>query len=382
MTRTIKHACITLAATLLLAACGPKATVEEAPVARVEGERVIYPESDTRIKAFVSAAAQTDMATALQLGGRIVWDEERTVRLYPAFNGRVAKIIAKPGDVVKPGQALASLASPDFGQAQADAARANADFALAEKNLARMRELHAHGVAAQKDLQSAEADYARAISERDRTSRRVAMYGGSAAGVDQQLTLKSPIAGVVVERNVNPGQEVRPDQMGNTPAMFVVTDPTRLWVQLDAGERDLAGVKPGQKIKLTTNAYPGQTFDARIDTVADFIDPNTRTIKVKGSLANTDRKLKGEMFANAEIATQGDGGIRVPVRAVFLSGNQKYVFVEEKPGRYLRVRVETGPEQKGMVQILTGLNPAQRVVVQGNLLLQEIYQAARKPGAS
>ena len=382
MTRTIRHGWTALAATLLLAACGPGATVEDAPAAKIDGERVVYAESDPRIKAFASVTPQTGMATALQLSGRIVWDEERTVRMYPAFNGRVAKIIARPGDVVKAGQALATLASPEFGQAQADAARASADFTLTEKNLARVRELHAHGVVAQKELQTTEADYARALSERERASRRVAMYGGSAAGVDQQLTLKSPIAGVVVERNVNPGQEVRPDQMGNTPAMFVITDPARLWVQLDAGERDLAVLKPGLKIRLSSGAYPGQTFDARVDTIADFIDPVTRTVKVRGSLSNADRKLKGEMFANAEIATQRDAGIRVPVRAVFLSGKQKYVFVEEKPGRYVRVMVETGPEQDGMVQVLSGLDPAQRVVVQGNLLLQEIYQAARKPGAS
>ncbi len=245
-----------------------------------------------------------------------------------------------------------------------------------------MRELHSHGVAAQKDLHAAEADFARAQSERDRASRRISLYGGSGAGVDQQLTLKSPIAGVVVERNLNPGQELRPDQMGNTPAMFVITDPTHLWVLLDANERDIAGLKPGQKIKLRINAYPGESFDATIENVADFLDPATCTIKGRASLNNAGRKLKGEMFANADIVIAGGAGLSVPVRAVFFSGNKRFVFVEEKPGRYLRVPVETGAEQGGMVLIVSGLTAAQRVVVEDNLLLQEIYQAARKPGKS
>lgn len=122
----------------------------------------------------------------------------------------MTRIAAQPGDRVKAGQALAYLASPDFGQAQADAGKAQADIALAEKNLARIRELHDNGVAPRKDLSQAEAEHARARSELARAQGRVRLYGGG-TGIDQTLALKSPIAGTVVERNLNPGQELRSD---------------------------------------------------------------------------------------------------------------------------------------------------------------------------
>jgi cobalt-zinc-cadmium efflux system membrane fusion protein len=382
MTSMIMRLSCALLGSLLLAACGDGPKKTEAPPPKVEGERIVFAAGSTQLGALVSALAASGKPLSLKLSGRIVWNEDRTVRVFPSFAGRVATILAKAGDTVKSGQPLATLASPDFGQAQADARRAASDFTLAERNLNRLRELYRNGVVAQKDLHAGEADFARAEAERDRASRRIALYGGTGATVDQQLPLRSPIGGVVVERNVNPGQEVRPDQMGSAPAMFVVTDPTRLWVLLDATERDLALLKAGRKMTLSTGAYPGESFDATIEVVSDFLDPATRTIKVRGSLANADRRLKGDMFANAEIATEGDAGLRIPVRAVFLSGNDNYVFVEEKPGQYLRTKVKTGPEQEGSVQIMSGLQSGQRVVVDGNLLLQEIYRSARKPAAS
>src|SRR6266571_668454 len=83
-----------------------------------------------------------------------------------------------------------------------------------------------------------------------------------------------PIDGVVVERNINPGQELRPDlQLSNSPAMFVITDPSRLWVQLDATESQLASLKRGQTVTLRSSAWPEEGFAATIETISDFIDP-------------------------------------------------------------------------------------------------------------
>src|SRR4029077_1181604 len=110
-----------------------------------------------------------------------------------------------------------------------------------------------------------------------------------------------PLDGFVVEKSVTPGQEVRPDQMlANMPQytapLFVVTDPSRLWIQIDATEVDMAFLRPGCEFTFTSRAFPGQGFTGRVDTVSEFIDPATRTIKVKGSVDNSSRLLKAEMF--------------------------------------------------------------------------------------
>jgi len=370
-----------VAALILLAACGGPNGETEAPQPLLKDGRVVFPQGSPQLAAFPTEAARVGGPQQMRLTGRLAWDEERTVRLFPSFAGRVEKILVKQGESVKQGQALAMLASPDFGQAQADARRARADFALAEKNLARLRELNAHGVAARKDVQGAEADYTRAESELQRAIERVKLQGGSSEAVDQMLALRSPIAGVVVERNINPGQELRQDlQLANSPAMFVVTDPTRLWVLLDATERELADIRVGAPLALSAGVYPGETFAARVDAVSDFVDPTTRTIRVRGSLANRDRRLKGEMFVTAELQGKSLAAVQVPAKAVFLVGEQHFAFVEEAPGRYARVELKVDGERGGMVGILSGLAPGQRVVTEGGLFLDRIYRELAAAG--
>jgi cobalt-zinc-cadmium efflux system membrane fusion protein len=362
-----------LLAAVLAAGCDQVDKKPEAPHARLKGNTVVFPPGAAQLETIKSEAAEAGKAATLRISGRLVWDEGKTVRVFPPFAGRVVRILANPGDTVKPGQALAVLASPEFGQAQADARRGATDFALAEKNLARLRELHANGVAPRKDLQTAEADHARAQSELQRAQQKISLYGGNEAAVDQSFSLKSPIAGTVVERNINPGQELRSDLvLANAPAMFVITDPGRLWVQLDASEGDLPHLKRGQTLRLHSSSYPEQSFAAKVDVVSDFIDPLTRVIKVRGSVDNRERKLKGEMFVTAEIDIGTKPGVQVPAKAVFLAGDKYFAFTEDAPGTYTRVEVKTGGSADGSIGVVAGLAPGQKVVVEGSLLLQRL----------
>jgi cobalt-zinc-cadmium efflux system membrane fusion protein len=188
----------------------------------VEGDAVVFPRESAQLGAILTEATKPVGPGVLRLPGRLAWDEDRTVRVFPAFAGRVVKIFVKPGDPVAAGQSLALLASSDFGQAQADARKAATDFELAKRSLARVRELAEGGVAPQRELQAAESEYARTQSELARASGRVRLYGDARYAIDNSLALKSPIPGIVVERNINPGQELRPDLMlGNSPAFFL-----------------------------------------------------------------------------------------------------------------------------------------------------------------
>ena len=357
---------------LALAGCTEKPAPVAPPSPKFENGEVVFPEGSRQIAAFTVEQAVPGGTQVVKLTGRVVWDEDRTVRIYPPMGGRVQRILARPGDPVKVGQVLAVLASPEFGQAQAEARRAQADLALAEKNLARMRELHGAGVVARKDLNAAEADHARAESESARAFGRARLYG-SAESVDQSLALRSPVPGVLVERNINPGQELRGDAQGG-PAMFVVTDPARLWVMLDASERDLPVLQAGQKVKLSAGAWPGESFAATVQTVADFIDPATRTVKVRAVVDNAQRKLKGEMYVSAEIDRRGVLGLQVPSKSVFLFNDRYYAFVQSGNRRFRMVEVKVGAEHGGKIDVMSGLSAGQKVVVEGSLFLLRIQR--------
>ena len=372
---------LSLVLSIPLAGCHPGTQTTETPLPRIEGGKVALLEGSPQMASVLVETAQPCERSISHFNGRLVWDDDVTVRIFTPFAGRVIKIPAEAGQAVTANEPLAMIASPDYGQAQADARKAASDFVLAQRTFNRVRELFEHGAAPQKDLHSAEADLSRALSEVQRTTARLTFYGGNTNSIDQVYQLKSPLAGIVVEKNINPGQEVRPDQMlANAPQffspLFVITDPTRLWIQLDMAEQDLPHLKPGQTIAVHARAFPTQTFSGKIVVVSDFLDPATRTIKVRGVVENPDRLLKAEMFVNVDLLGDGQSGMDVSLKAVFLKGEKHYLFLEEGRGQFARREIKVGPEHEGKILVLDGIQPGQRVVTDGCLLLEQMLHAA------
>ena len=356
----------------------PPATDTEAPAAKVEGETLIFAPTSPALAGISVETVSASVATPATLNGRLVWDEDVTVRVFAPFSGRVERVLAQGSQAVAAGDTLALIASPDYAQAQADAAKAESDFALAERTLTRVRALHEVGASAQKDVQSAEADLARATSERDRAAATLRMRGGPSVDGETTFALKSPIAGIVVEKNLNPGQEVRADQMlANAPQfvapLFVVSDPRRLWVVVDANEHDLAALTLGAALTVRSPAGDGRAFPGKVDWIADSLDPVTRMVRVRGRVENPDRLLKAEMFVTVEFMSPAPTeGVDVTTSAVFIKGEKSFVYVEDGPGKFTRRSVVSGPQHGLKMVIAQGVRPGERVVIGGSLLLDEI----------
>ena len=360
----------------LFAGCQDKTEpVASTPLPIIQNKQLRYPAGHPQLKLLVTEAARDTQTFDIELPARLVWNEERTQRIYPAFAGRVSRIAADVGQTVHPGQVLAELASPEFGAAQADTARAQADARLAQQTLERQRELFAAGVVARKDLEQAEADAARAQAEVARAQARTRLYGSS-TGVNQQLGLRSDMAGTVVERNINPGQELRPDS-SNAP-LFVVSDPASLWVQIDAQEADVRDLRPGAKVQLMVPVLAEQPFEATISAVTDQIDPGTRTIKIRATVANPKRLLKSEMLAKVRYARAVGQSVEVPAAAVFLRDKEHYVFVQSSSGVFEPRDVKVLYEGAQKVLLSEGLKAGEQVVTQNGLLLARELRIARE----
>jgi cobalt-zinc-cadmium efflux system membrane fusion protein len=364
-----------------LAACQDKTEpVAATPMPIIQNKQLRYPAGHPQLPLLVSTPAVVAQAITIELPARLVWNEEKTQRIYPAFAGRVTHISADVGQTVAAGQVLAQLASPEFGSAQADTTRAQADATLARQSLQRQKELFEAGVVARKDLEQAEADATRAQAEVARAQARTSLYG-SASGVNQQLGLRSDMRGVVVQRNLNPGQEIRPDGAGQS--IFVVSDPSTLWVQIDAQEADVNDLRPGAKVRLLLPNLPDQKFDAVVQAVTDQIDPTTRTIKIRALVNNPQRLLKNEMLAKVRYERQVGEKLEVPASAVLLRGEQHYVFVQVQPGVFESRDVTVSYGGAKQILLGDGLKPGEQVVSQNGLLLarelriaQETAQAA------
>ena len=299
------------------------------------------------------------------LNGKITFDENHTARIFSPVLGRAITIKVQVGDPVKAGQPLLMMDSPDVGSAVADARKAQADVQLKQQVVERNRMLLEGGVIAKKEVEASQADWMSARAEADRANARLKNLGVSHTGNDA-YAVRTPISGVVVDRKINPGSEIRPDA---ADPLFIVTDPAYLWASIDLPERDLAKVSQGQKVSVQVDAYPLETFTGEIKSIGVMVDPATRRVPVR-CVIQSRGKLKPEMYARiTPLDSNQHQVIRLPNSALITEGLYSYVFVEERPLHFKKRRVTLNLQQREYATVKEGLKPGERVVTVGAILL-------------
>jgi cobalt-zinc-cadmium efflux system membrane fusion protein len=314
----------------------------------------------------VRSVTDEPMPVAEPSNARIAYDENVTARISSPIAGRVTALRAEIGDLVSRNAALLEIDSPDYAAAEADWRKAKADEVRKKLAFDRSNRLLENEVIARKDYESAEADYQQSAAETWRASLRLRNLNavGHEAG---RFLLKTPLAGVVADKQVNPGQEVRPDLPN---PLFTITDITHLWVIIDLPERNLGNIRPGQAVSIETDAYPDQRFAGQVERIGLALDPTTRRVQVRCSVRNPDKRLKPEMFARVTfVAEDGKKAVRVPNTSLIVNGIDSYVFVEKQPGVFERRRVNVALRGADSSFIDRGIASGDRVVTEGTLLL-------------
>ncbi len=301
------------------------------------------------------------------LNARISYDDNKTARIFSPVSGRVVKILVETGQHVKKGEGLLVLDAPDYALAVADNSKADADLLRKKDVLERARLLFDARGLAQKDLESALADYQQAQAEAVRAQARLNNLNGNPGRNPGQYVLVAPHDGVVSERQVSAGSEVRPDAAN---PLFVITDPARVWVQVDLPEQQIAKVKIGQAVVVQVDAYPTASFGGKITAIAGALDPVTRRMQVRCEIENSHLKLKPEMYARVSpIADVHDSLPRIPNTAIVTQGLYSYVFIEKSAGVLQRQKVVLGLQGHEESYVKEGLNVGDHVVTIGTLLL-------------
>ncbi len=362
---------IALAAALALLspACAKSHGEEGGAAAEKPHDFIRYPQGHAPLDFIkIETVAERSGATSVSLPGKVGFDEEHTQRVASPIDGRAIAIPVKLGDRVRAGQPLVQLSSPNVGLIQADAQKALSDLNVSEKSSDRVHKLQAEGAVAEKEVAQTEGELRKARSDVARATAQLKSLGLSASDPAVNAALRSQIAGVVVERNVLVGQEVRADQ---TTPLMTVTSLDTVWVMADAYEQDLGLVSEGDVVSIRVPAYPGETFAGRVTHVGEVVDPATRTVKIRCLVPNPGHKLKPEMFAKVDVRDNGRRKvIMVSSKAVLTEGDKSMVVVAIEGNVFRARRVDVGPETEGQVRILGGLTPGEKVVTDGAIFMK------------
>lgn len=311
-------------------------------------------------------------------GGKVTFDDLHVSHVFSPVTGRVVRILADLGQRVKKGAPLAAIESPDVGIAFADLGKAQADLIAVEHDLRRQKELFDDHASSQKELEQAQDNFGKAKAEMDRAQQKARLLrAGAPDRVTQEFTLRAPIEGEVIARNVNPGTEVQGQYSGGTTVeLFTVGELDRVWIQADVSELDLGQIKPGASMTSHVVGYPNRTFPGKVDWISGTLDPVTRTARVRCSVPNPDRALKPEMYATIVIQIEGHEVPAVPRSAILRISDQTVVFTAEHDAasdgrlRFKRRIVTVDADERGdYVPILSGVNLGERVVTSGAILL-------------
>lgn len=324
--------------------------------------------------------------------GQLVPNEDRTARLGASAGGRVVSVAVRPGDRVSKGQTLVSLQSPEAGTAQSDVAKARAELAArqaqaiyAKSARDRADRLLALKVISRQDYERAVADdelargaVAQAEAEVTR-ARTSADQLGASASANGELVLRSPLAGVVLARTAVPGSVVE----AGAP-LVIVTDPTNLWLNVNAPETMAGAFRIGTAVRFSVPAYGAEIFAARVDAVGAGLDPDTRTLSVRAPVDNRTGRLKPEMIAT--VAIDGGAPVRaamVPDEAIQMVKGRPVVFiVRQQPNgsaSFALRDVDVGSRIGGRTAVTRGLSGGDVVVIKGAFAIKAELEKATTP---
>lgn len=339
---------------------------------------IARPRQDPDLLRFTPGAEQLASITSEQvsasalplsdaLSARLVYDEDDTARIGVGITGRILSLAAAPGTAVRAGQVLATIDSPDLGTAIADLDKARADEHRKALTAERARDLVPGEAISAKDWEAIQADLLQAQAETVRATQRLKNLDPTGlARAGQRYKLVSQVSGVVTERNATPGLEVNPSLAA---PLFVVSNPERLWLLIDLPEQSLAQVKVGGIVSVESDAWPGQQFRAKIASLGQLVDPNTRRVTVRAVLDNAGRKLLPEMFVRARLLQTGATGIAVPNSAIVNRGRKAYVFVQTTPDTFTRRQITLATQGSDTSFVASGLAAGTTIVTVGALLL-------------
>jgi membrane fusion protein, heavy metal efflux system len=381
-----------LALALAAAACGePEPAERHEHGAEGEAEHAderaadtlrVSPDMVRDLRITTAQVEERPEAETVDVPGELRVDEDAYAEVGAPVGARVVETRASAGDRVAAGQPLVVLESGELGTARADLRTAEARVELLRRTLARRRELASERIVAVREVHEAEAELSEAEAQRRAATARIEALGAdpdeaAEEGFASRLVLRSPIAGTVIERNAVRGQLADPAM-----PLYRVAELGELWFVGHAFERDALRVRVGQPARIALPALPGEAFAAEVTHVGREVEAASRTIPVRAVVRDAAGRLRPGMSATGSLPV-GEADARllsVPTASLQRLDDAWVVFVPRGEATFEVRRVGRGRDLGGEVELLSGVNAGERVVVEGAFLLKAEAEKARGAG--
>ena len=372
------HLCLLLVA---LAACSTNGSAHPADSLSGASAAVggaFHITEDQRARIHIVTVQTTAFRPTLEATGTVAFNGDRSTPVLSPISGPALQILVNPGAVVKKGDALATVSSPDFAAAVAGYRKAESVSRNAKRIADLDEQLYKNDALARRDLEQAQTDAASAAADVDAAIQQMRALGVKEEQIEAirdnkptseplQATIRAPIDGTIVEKLISPGQLLQ----AGTTSCFTIADLSTMWVLANVFPSDVKDVAVGEPVDVVTDAS-ALPLQGRVDYVAALVDPSSKAIAVRVLVPNLNHILRKDMFVHVGIhATHEHTGLLVPTTSVLRDEeNLPFVYVAAPNGSFERRRITLGSRVGDKYEVVIGIRVGDKVVSEGALFLQ------------
>jgi cobalt-zinc-cadmium efflux system membrane fusion protein len=330
-----------------------------------EKKEVAVTISDSLIKNMKIGIAKTmQVRSELTLTGKVMADQSKQIQVYPLVGGIVKSLHVELGDYVEEGQVLAVIRSGEAADYGNQYVSAKSNLQVAQKSMQVAEDMFNSKLMSEREYLQAQQDLKKAESELSKSEELQKIYSVSNKS---DYVIKAPMAGFVIEKNINKDMQVRSDNSGSILTISGLKD---VWIMANVYENDIEKVKEKDTVSVATIAYPDKVFKAFIDKVNNVLDPLSRVMKVRIKLDNPGYLLKPEMYANVTVYyAEPVRMITIPASALVFDNSNNYVMIYEGGTKFLVQKVDLYKTIGKNAYIRSGLVENQRVITKNQLLI-------------
>lgn len=368
-----------IVASIFIAGCeqNEENKTEERTEENVGSEISLTKEALGKIDLTISTAQSVPLSGILTVPAKLMVNQNNEAQVASLVQGRVHKVFANIGDYVKSGSPLMQIEGLEVGEIKAQFLKAKAQLNFAKTNFNRQKSLFEQNIGSQKALNEAQAEYEKALAEFNAEDKKIHSIGLSDKDLEEEktndgdhdagtLTIKSPISGIIIERNVVTGQLV--DETVNS---FRIINNENLWVEGQIYENDYPKISGNPEISFVTPAFPNEQFKGKVFFIGQVVDEHTRTIPVRAELLNKKSKLKPQMFGEMKISLSSDvKGILVPSESIVKEGSESYIFIAKNDSTFDKRNIQLGMQINDMIEVIKGIAEGEKIVTKGSFFLK------------